>query len=457
MNNALKTNSNIKYFDITCLLSAIFLISIWVLPNTIALRNFLLVLGFISSLGVIIKSDFLLRRRLVEMTPLILIGLLFLWAITHFLFFSLNPTLEWGELKSLWLRAFAGVTIAIGLSIVLRLHNSLRPYFFVSLFVVSWINLVAYAYLSYEAGNFILPIDFVVKFVFKKIEAAFFGVIAISIACANLLFLMRKKFDRKVIIYIVLWFLAITTAILSSLVANTKNGVAVALGLCVLLCITLVSRACLSTGGAKTRIFIPVAFVCLLLLASWKVHVQFAAQGWSTLLEDVQISSQIDKHNFWRFDARDYGKLAGQSFPTNSRGLPVAGNTYERVAWATQGLILITQYPMGYGSINRSFMGMLDHARIEQDLHTQSHSGWIDFGLAFGVPGLCILLALFSSIIYKGLSNSDQFGLMGAWLIIGFIPFGVIAEINYKHNFEILLFFIAFAAASTIPLKNAKN
>ena len=44
---------------------------------------------------------------------------------------------------------------------------------------------------------------------------------------------------------------------------------------------------------------------------------------------------------------------------------------------------------------------------------------------------------------------------MGAWLVIGIMPFGLIAEISYKHNFEILLFFIAFAAASSISIKNA--
>jgi hypothetical protein len=194
-----------------------------------------------------------------------------------------------------------------------------------------------------------------------------------------------------------------------------------------------------------------------LLLASWKVHVQFAAQGWGTLIEDIHISSQLDQHNFWRFNSQHWDRVLGENFPTNSRGIPVAGNTYERVSWATQGLILIQQYPMGYGSINRSFVGMLNHANIQQELEGQTHSGWIDFGLAFGVPGICIFLILFSCIVYKGLRDNDQFGLMGAWLIFGIIPFGVIAEINYKHNFEILLFFIAFAAASSIRFKDPQK
>jgi hypothetical protein len=125
------------------------------------------------------------------------------------------------------------------------------------------------------------------------------------------------------------------------------------------------------------------------------------------------------------------------------------------MAYATRGALLVLQYPMGYGSINRSFVGMLDHAKVQHKLETQTHSGWIDFGLAFGIPGLLILLSVFIAIITRGFIISGQFGLMAVWLMIGFAPFGVIAEINYKHNFEILLFFISFAAASTISIKKA--
>jgi hypothetical protein len=193
------------------------------------------------------------------------------------------------------------------------------------------------------------------------------------------------------------------------------------------------------------------------LVGGWKVHTQFASQGWNTLLEDIQISSQIDKHNFWRFNSQHWNKVEGEEFPRNSKGLPVAGNTYERITWATQGIILISQYPLGYGSINSSFVGMLNHAKVDQKLESQTHSAWIDFGLAFGIPGLLILIFTFTSIIYKGSIRGSQFGLIGVWLILGFIPLGVIAEINYKHNFEILLFFIAFAAASTISIRNKKS
>lgn len=450
-------NNRIQISSVACLASVVGLLCIWVLPNTIALRHVFLGIGFISSLAIIYESSFFSKRKLLDLLPLIFLSALFTWVLVHYFLFSLNPILELQEIKSVWARALVGSVIAIGLSITLRIRKDLRSYFFISLFLVSWINLVAYLYLSYQDGHFILPSDFVWRFVFKKIEAAFFGVIAISIACANLVYLMSQRIYGGSAIFIAFWFLAITTAILSSVVANTKNGVVVALGLCVLLGLNLVYRVCFKLGASRVRIFIPIVFIFVLLFASWKVHIQFASQGWNTLIEDIQISSQLDRHNFWRFNGHQWHKVLGEDFPTNSRGLPVAGNTYERVSWATQGVILINQYPMGYGSINRSFVGLLNHAGIKQELESQTHSGWIDFGLAFGIPGICILLALFSTLIYKGIRNDDQFGLIGAWLIIGLIPFGVIAEVNYKHNFEILLFFIAFAATSTIRFEGPQK
>lgn len=448
-----KQTKGLQYFSILCVSAVIGLMTIWVLPNTIALRHAFIAIGLISSVAVIIKTRFFKDRGIMEMMPLILFSLIFVWALTHYAFFSLNPDLELQELTSIWLRVFAGAIIAIGLSIVLRIHSFLRPYFFVSLFIVSWINLGAYLYLSLKGGSFILPTDFVTAFVFKKIEAAFFGVIAIAIACANLVYLISKRLDKKNAFIIFLWFFGITTAIISSLVANTKNGVAVALALCFLLSLTIAFKAIFNRKQSNVVLVIATLFIAILLFGGWKAHTKFASHGWSTLWEDATISSQLDQHNYWRYNGQHWNKVVGESFPQNSSGINVAGNTYERVAWATKGITLIKQYPFGYGSINRSYVGMLNHAQERHELESQTHSGWIDFGLAFGVPGLLILFATFISIIIKGIGSDSQFGLMGAWLILGFMPFGLIAEICYKHNFEILMFYIAFAATSVIAVR----
>ncbi len=445
-----------SYCSYACLVAVVGLLTIWVLPNTIALRHVLLGVGVIASIPIIKKSHFFCRQSIWELLPILLLGSLFVWAIIHFTFFSLDRALELQELKSIWFRALAASIIAIGLSIALMSDSRLKPYFFISLFIVPLINLGAYIYFSYKNGSLLLPVDFVSIFIFKKIEAAFFGVISISIACANLIYLLSKKFDKNTLLSVICWFIGIALAIVSSIVANTKNGVAIALGLCLLFVMTLIYKALSQKSNSRVDLLIPVIFVALLLFGAWKTHTQFASQGWGTLLEDVQISSQLEQHNFWRYNSPHWNKVTGENFPKNSRGVDVAGNTYERVAWATQGISLISQYPMGFGSINRSFVGMLNYANVQQELESQTHSGWIDFGLAFGVPGLLILTAVFISIFAQGFKYQNQFAQMGIWLIIGFIPFGIVAEINYKHNFEILIFFIAFAAASVVGAKGIK-
>jgi hypothetical protein len=96
---------------------------------------------------------------------------------------------------------------------------------------------------------------------------------------------------------------------------------------------------------------------------------------------------------------------------------------------------------------------MLNHAGVEHQLESQTHSGWIDFGLGFGIPGLAILGLVFLSCMWFAVRQKTLFGLLAIWLTIALVPFGLIAEITYKHNFEILIFFIAFASASAIVWK----
>jgi hypothetical protein len=197
-------------------------------------------------------------------------------------------------------------------------------------------------------------------------------------------------------------------------------------------------------------VFLCISVTSLIILFSiLSNHIKINA-SWKVIINDAIVAVQIDRYPHW-------SDINAMGYPKDNTGRQVTSNHYERLAWATMGVRLISQYPLGYGSINQSFVGLLDQAEIKQELESQAHSGWIDFGLAFGVPGLLILFLTFALTVYFGLMKRDQFGLMGAWLVIGLMPLGLIAEISYKHNFEILLFFIAFAATSSISIKNVNS
>jgi hypothetical protein len=442
-----KASSHRAWPEYVCVASAMALLAIWVLPDTIALRHLLLLTGALSAAVVIYRSAFLYHRRFVELMPLAALATLFVWVIIHYLAFSLNPALEASEIQSLWMRCLLAALMGIGVRISIATQPTLQPYFFVALWIVPLINLGAYIYVSWKAGHFLLPNEFVTAFTFKKIEAAFYGVLAVSIACANLIYWFGMNHPQKKMI-VTAWTLAIAIAMASAIAASTKNGVAGIFGLCALLVLIFIFQPLIhrQKSTARWKRTLTGGIIILLLIAVWQVHLRFASHGWGTLIDDIQISARVHEHDYWR-------KNNPTVFPNNSSGRPVAGNTYERVAWATVGLGLIKDYPLGYGSVNRSFKGMLDHAKIEHALQSQTHSGWIDFGLAYGVPGLAIFAITFLSIFVLAIRNINQYSLMGLWLVIGIVPFGLIAEVTYKHNFETLIFFIALASAFVVSAK----
>ena len=137
--------------------------------------------------------------------------------------------------------------------------------------------------------------------------------------------------------------------------------------------------------------------------------------------------------------------------------VPAALNTYSRVAYAVVGIRLIGQYPLGYGSINKSFNGLQDESQIYHEHTGQVHSGWIDFGLGFGLPGLGLLFSALMFIIYFGIKRGGEINLVVATYCLTLIPFGLIAEICYKQYFEATIFFIVFAATAIAVNENNKE
>ena len=415
------------------------LLWIWVVPGTIALRHGLLGIGCIAGVLLIWSQWARLSAPRWGLIPLYAISALFIWVGIHYYFFSLNSALELSEIKGLWLRSFAGCIMAMGFAIALSQQSHLRKYFYISIFAVPLINLATYLYDCYLSGSFVRPNDFV-KFYFAKIETAYFGGIAASVAIANLVYLLSSKIDKKVYSLIAIYFLGIALVLVSSLLSSTKNGIAIALGLCVLLSIIILVKAFWNFKGSKKAPILVLVLVLVLIAGIWRGHKSFASSGWDTIFEDVKVSLDIDKNIQWQ------SKEGTVVAPLNSLGLPAALNTYSRFAYIAVGIRLINQYPFGYGSVNQSFNGMQTHANIYHEHTGQVHSGWVDFGLAFGVPGLILILSALLSIIYLGIKRGDELSLVAVMYCLMVIPFGLIAEISYKQYFEATLFFIVFAA-----------
>ena len=429
--------------------SIVGLLFIWVIPNTIALRHVLLVIGSFAGFGLIRYHWDQFRTIDPRFIPLFSIAGLFVWVLIHYLFFSLNPALELSEIKGLWMRSLLGAIAAVGLAIAIVKYSRLRLYFYIALFSTPFINVVSYFWASYLNQGLLKPSEFY-RFLFTKIETAYFGVIAAAVATGNLISLMGNSIDKSKALQILWWLFGLALVLISALLSSTKNGIAIALGLCLFLAVVVVINSLLHKGSSKPITVLVVTVILLISAGVWQGHKSLAHRGWDTVFQDAALGIDIDGNKQWQ---KGEGTVP---MPINSTGVPAATNTYIRVAYAAVGIRLIKEYPLGYGSINRSFKGLQEQANIPHEHGGQVHSGWIDLGLAFGIPGLILIFTTLLSIIYFGLKSKSS--ITFPWVIVcaAFIPFGLIAEITYKQYFEATIFFLSLAS-TTIIFDNKKN
>lgn len=423
--------------------SIVGLLLIWVVPNTIALRHVFLIIGCLSAVGLIRYRWSMFKTAGSRLLPLLCIVGLFLWVLIHYAFFSLNPILELTEIKGLWMRSLLGAIAAVGLGIGIVKYSSLRLYFYIALFSTPLINVASYCWASYLNQGLLKPRDFY-RFLFTKIETAYFGAVSAAFATGGLINLVGCNVDKSAFIKILFWMMGIALVLVSALVSSTKNGIVISLGLCIFLAIVVLAKHIWFRGGSRVISAVVLATIVSLSIGIWNGHKASAYKGWDTIFEDAALGLDIDTNKQWQ---KKEGTVPA---PLNSTGNEAALNTYIRFSYIAVGSRLIIEYPFGYGSINQSFKGLQEHAQIPHEHEGQVHSGWIDFGLAFGIPGLLLIFSSMLSIIYFGLRSKSPIALPWVILCLAFIPFGLIAEITWKQYFEATIFFLAAGSSVVI-------
>jgi len=414
---------------------------IWCIPDTIALRNGLLLLGMVNAVYLIIlyRRQFSVFNK--KYLPLFFLGCIYLWAVLHYEFFSLNPALELSELRSIWLRALAGSLMAVALPFCLVGNQRRSNFFFIFLFSTPVINIFLYICACVTSGYVITPQEYVAGFVFKKIETVFFGSIATAIAAANLIaiFIQKDRSQSIQTLSVGIWLLGIAICFVSAVVSNTKNGILIGLFVAFLAGGYFLLSAMRGKSDPKIGAILVLGLI-VFSLGAWKIHDHFSTGGWNSLLTDVKTAIDVDNHSEWR--AGNFEVL----LPLNENGVVVSGSTYMRVAWSVVGIRLIKMYPFGYGSINGSYHGLTNHSGIDPGKHGQTHSGWVDFGLAYGIPGLLLLAGTLFCIIWSAFPNPSIWQLQALFIALTVFPLALIAEITWKQYFEATLFFVTYAA-----------
>jgi hypothetical protein len=410
------------------------LVIVWTLPNTIFLRN--LIMGIASLLALVLFIKKFIDHNLYKKIPFSLLGLFILWTLIHYIFFSIDQQLQLKEIKGLLVRSVMAILIASALIVYLKKEPQAISLF--GLFVAStvFINIGVYCFYSYKNGVFL---DFGMLFnkPFNKIETTFWGSILISYSIAilhysNLSTKTYPKFNEK------LWFCLIIISLFSSLISTSKSGMLIGCSLIFTFVILLIRKILVH------KFFINLIWIFIFLIILFifiYLHI-ITSIGWFTIFSDFMVAINID--------------LYPNSLNISKYGYPeeiYSGNIYERISWGFFGLNIILDHPFGYGLVNQSFESWINYLGGDYKVNRQTHIGWVDLGLAYGLPGLIILWSTILYTVINGFKQKSLLSLLGAWTSLVIFGLGFISEIIYKQFFEATLFWISFGAVAVFLSK----
>ena len=141
-------------------------------------------------------------------------------------------------------------------------------------------------------------------------------------------------------------------------------------------------------------------------------------------------------------------------------------STYYRVANFINGTRLISEYPLGTGFTYLPYKHYMSRI-YPGSTATHTHSGWIDFTLGVGIPGLLLCWLAMASAIWLAIQKHWRDKQIGAplnlwsyiavWGLGGITLLWVVLEVSEKEYIEHLMFMIAFLAAANAPLPEKKE
>lgn len=444
-------SDTVKALGLSIIIVSSILLGIWATRDTIALRNVLLILG--TALSVIyIGLELKLRNVRLETSlngnlPLVLICLIFIWVISHYFFLSRHPELQFGELKSTWLRSAFSVILGLGTGLAIRNNPRAMTVLWLGILASFAILFVQYVPIAIANNNLFAPDHYGPSYIYlAKINGVLMGTILIAGLTGTLIDNWRRTGSQGVFFSSMYWLIGVLLVMYSYVyIFMARNGI----GLAALLFASwlIVGTFLLKDKLKKRTILIPkFAFVSVFIvitLFGWlgMQHVK-STPGWSSLIDDVRIAVQIEKYPNWR-DPATLG------YPRNENGNTVAINTYERAAWAVAGAtIFLPENPFGIGTLHRPYPRLLlEKYGKDVSYIPSTHSAWIEFGLAFGYPIIFLLLSTVIILTVRSVRKQFTFSATSFSISIAILLTYTVGELSTAHAVEILFYWIAFVFA----------
>jgi hypothetical protein len=416
--------------------------SVSILQHTIFLRNFTLIFGALIGAFLIFKNRQVFNLK--NSKPLIALSLLFVWVLAHYFLFSSNPEAQLQEISSVWKRVFLSFIFAIGLGLSIQSAGKISKLLVLGGFAASvivfyfrWIiNSLGISADSqfFTLNYFDVDADgYIPKYYFSTFVVPF-----IAIAYCFLTEVMMRK-DRFRFFLMLATCLTLIASLYIFYAIHNKNGVLYFLIISIVFVLYSILKR---RKEASLKSYIMLALFLLSLSPLIYTHIK-TQPTWSTFVVDSIAAFDFEKNDQWQYDGAEKG------LPLNKLSTTVSGTTYLRVAWAVKGSELLVEYPLGYGLVINSF-GPLAKLKWPNSKLTHSHSGWLDLGLAFGIPGLLLILIALITAVSQCSKTSKFIPKSGVWVLLSVALVFITSEVAERVLFDYLIFLIAFFSSSSI-------
>jgi hypothetical protein len=402
-----------------------------------ALRHLLLVGGLLFALGVLVAHREMLQAK--RNWSLWLFFSFFFWLLFHLIVLPTNTAEQIYELRGDWVRAFVASLIGLAAGLLLNKQRTIQSNAVLQALFISGlagtvvIYVLRYTWEVVQTGQWVHK-DFFMSPYLGKTPLVVFGSLLLCGIFAKLSTTMDNK---EKIIWNIISVLAIFCVGLTYFFSNTKNGFLVLIFAFAIYAWRLYRNRRRSRLSDKF-IFL-IAFFAL--VGFLKVHID-SNPAWLNFYADVKAGNDIENNKNWK-NAEIY------PLPINDNGVVANSSTYERSAWATAGGLLVMENPLGYGLINHSFGALAlekwnDFYKPVGKYRHASHSGWLDFALGFGIPGLLMVLIPMWVSFFRAQKETGFWFEFVRWSVPIITLVYTITEVCTGHFIEFLFFYVAF-------------
>lgn len=421
------------------------LYGVWLLPNTVFIRNFCLIAGALLSLVVIVpRWRLLLQKRAL---PIWLITGLFLWVTFHLFLIGPEHAIQFEEYAKSWKKISISSVFAVGLGMAIarnfqdlkRLEVYWRLIYFGLLLpmLIYFVKLGATTYSTHFgielSPHLIISREiFTDSFAIHRSGYVFFVMPALAIAISKLAYVLKNRLPlfKSNGIY---WFAVAGT----SLLFYVENDRLASIFFVILIFVATIPVMRSWVGKASTIKTFGFLVLTLFVIGAISFATYRQNAQWDSFFADAKMAVQVERYDNWKYTP--------EYLPVNELGQKASDSNYKRIAWLIVGTRLTLENPLGYGLMSQSF-GRIGKLKWPDSQMSWSHSAWLDITLGYGFPGLI----LFLGAVFFAWNNCKvipvPWGLMGRWglgiLTLVFMFKEVSSEV-YINAFVFLILFIS--------------